>query len=133
MSRDNQETIRQGNDAFIRGDKAAWLDTFDSDVVMIPARDWPENSPTRGTEALWDFYTEATADWEGGSLEVGEMIDTREDRVVGNARYEGHGKTSGAGFEFSYWFVSTFRNGKTTRVEWFSDRDQALEAAGLSE
>jgi len=29
--------------------------------------------------------------------------------------------------------VATFRHGKTIRIEWFSDRAAALEAAGLSE
>jgi hypothetical protein len=34
---------------------------------------------------------------------------------------------------FSYWVVTTFRNGRALRIEWFSDRDEALEAGGLSE
>ena len=33
--------------------------------------------------------------------------------------------------EFSYWIVATFRNGKLFRQEWFADRFEALEAAGL--
>jgi len=34
---------------------------------------------------------------------------------------------------FSYWVVATFRDGRAIRVEWFADRAQALEAAGLRE
>ena len=133
MSEENVETIRRGIDAYNRGDKAAWLDAYDADVVMIPAREWPESSPTRGREALWDFYMEALATWETAAIpELGEVIDS-EDRVVGNSRYVGRGKSSGAPFDFNYWFVATFRNGRQSRVEWFSDREQALEAAGLSE
>lgn len=29
------------------------------------------------------------------------------------------------------WQVATFRNGKALRLEWFADRSEALEAAGL--
>jgi ketosteroid isomerase-like protein len=43
------------------------------------------------------------------------------------------GKTSGAGVAWSYWVVFTFRDGKVLSSEWFSDRREALEAAGLAE
>jgi hypothetical protein len=32
-----------------------------------------------------------------------------------------------------HWLVVTFRDGKPCRDEWFTDRAEALEAAGLSE
>jgi ketosteroid isomerase-like protein len=32
-----------------------------------------------------------------------------------------------------YWIVVTIRDGKICRDEWFADRAEALEAAGLSE
>src|SRR6185503_20409281 len=54
MSQENLETWRRARDAFNRGDKAAWLAEHDPDVVMIPAREWPENAPIRGPEAIWD-------------------------------------------------------------------------------
>ena len=34
---------------------------------------------------------------------------------------------------WSFWVVLTFRRGKVLRQEWFADRAEALEAAGLSE
>jgi hypothetical protein len=43
------------------------------------------------------------------------------------------GDGSGADVEIDYWAVVTFRNGKILRNHWFSDREEALEAAGLSE
>ena len=33
--------------------------------------------------------------------------------------------------EFSYWLVGTVRDLRTIRVEWFAERAEALEAAGL--
>jgi ketosteroid isomerase-like protein len=125
--------VRESVEALNRGDKAAWLATCTRDAVMIPAREWPENAPIRGAEAIWDFYVEVTATWEEGSFELGEIIEARDDTVIANARREARGKASGAGVTFSYWTVGTYRNGKAIRIEWFSDRAAALEAAGLRE
>ena len=133
MSQENVETMRRGVDAFDRRDKAAWLATFAPDAVMVRAREWPENAPIRGAEAIWDFYVEVNAAWEEDPYELGEIIEARDDTVVANARREARGKASGAGVTFSYWLVLTFRHGKTIRIEWFANRAGALEAAGLRE
>jgi ketosteroid isomerase-like protein len=100
---------------------------------MIPAREWPEYAPIRGAEAIWDFYAEVTTAWEEGSFEFVEIIEAGDDTVIANAQREARGKASGAGVPFSYWLVLTFRHGKTIRIEWYSHRAQALEAAGLRE
>lgn len=133
MSQKNVEVMRQSLDAFNRGDKTAWLAMFDPDAEMVPARDWPESAPIRGAEAIWDFYMEVTGAWNEGSFEFGEVIDSRADKIVANNRREARGRASGAGFEFSYWSVNSYRDGKAVRVEWFADRAEALEAAGLRE
>ncbi|HXQ78578.1 MAG TPA: nuclear transport factor 2 family protein [Gemmatimonadaceae bacterium] len=133
MSQENVQTIRRGIEAFDRRDKEAWLATFAPDAVMVPAREWPENAPIRGAEAIWDFYVDVNAAWEEDPYELGEIVEARDDAVVANARRESRGKASGAGVTFSYWLVVTFRHGKTIRVEWFTNRAEALEAAGLRE
>ena len=45
----------------------------------------------------------------------------------------GDGKASGIEAEFEYWAVCTFSSGKLLRSELFTDRAEALEAAGLRE
>jgi|SRR5829696_2134906 len=133
MSQENVEITRQTLDAFNRGDKGAWLAMFDPDAEMVPAPEWPENAPIRGAEAIWDFYVEVTGAWEEGLSEFGEVINAGADKVVANNRRDAHGRTSGAGVEFSYWTVGTYQNGKVVRIEWFADRAKALEAAKLRE
>ena len=132
MSHANVETMRRTMDAFNRGDKAAWLAEHDPDVVMIPAREWPENAPIRGADAIWDFYLAATDTWDEASAQIGEVIDSGDTLVINNRR-DARGRASGANVEFSYWIVATFRSGKQIRHEWFADRAEALEAAGLRE
>ncbi len=131
MSQENVESMRQVVDAFNRRDKAAWLATVDPGAEMFPASEWPENAPIRGAEAIWDFQVETTGAWEEVSFEFGEIIESGTDTVVAKLWAETRGKASGAGVAFSYWLVHTFRNGKAIRFEWFADRAQALEAAGL--
>ncbi len=133
MSQQNVEHVRRSVDAINRGDKTAWLATFDPDAEMVPARQWPEHAPTRGAEAIWDFYNQVTAAWDEGAFGLGEVIDCGADQVLANVRRAARGKASGVGVNFSYWVMTTYRNGRAIRVEWFADRDEALEAAGLSE
>jgi hypothetical protein len=74
---------------------------------------------------------EAQSTWDEGSYEWGELIEIDPDKVVANQRREMHGRTSGAAVMWSYWVVFTFRDGKLLRFEWFDDRADALEAAGI--
>jgi ketosteroid isomerase-like protein len=133
MAEEDVESLRRGNDALNRGDKATWLTTIDPDAVMIPAHDWPEKTPVRGAEAIWDFYDGVTAAWEEAPFELAEITDCGAGTVAANVRREVRGKTSGVGVDFSYWLVVTHRKGTAVRIEWFADRAEALEAAGLSE
>jgi ketosteroid isomerase-like protein len=59
------------------------------------------------------------------------LIDAGPEKVVANQRGEMRGRASGAGVVFSFWVVFTFQNGKVIRAEWFADKGEALEAAGL--
>ena len=54
------------------------------------------------------------------------------DSVVVTTRWRGVGKESGAVTEKQVFDVWTFRGRAVTRVEFFPDKDKALEAVGLS-
>ena len=97
----------------------------------VASRDWPESDPIRGREAVWDLFVDVQQPWEDGSFEYGDLIDAGNDKVVAHMRREVRGRASGASVAFSYWQVCTFRNGKASRIEWFTDRAEALEAVGL--
>ena len=68
-----------------------------------------------------------------GAYEWGEVIEAGPDMLVANQRRQLRGKSSGAGVPWSFWVVTTFRNCTLLRFEWFSDRAEALEAAGMTE
>jgi ketosteroid isomerase-like protein len=62
-----------------------------------------------------------------------EDLISVDDKVVALVRWIGRGKTSGAQAEISMAMVWTVRDQAITRLEFFLDRAQALEAVGLSE
>src|SRR5215208_3375219 len=105
MSQENVESFRQSLDAFNRRDRPAWLATMHPEAELVPAKEWPENTPISGARAIWDFYLEVTAASEDGSFELAEIVDSSTGKIVANNRLETRGKTSGAGAEFSYWLV----------------------------
>ena len=133
MSEENVETLRRLLDAFNRRDKAAWIALSDPETENFPPKEWPEQASIRGPEAIWDFFVEAVGAWEEGSFEWAEFIDAGANTIVAHQRREMRGRTSGAAVAWSYWVVFMFRDGKLLRSEWFADRAEALEAAGLSE
>ena len=75
-------------------------------------------------------YFEMWDDFEDELLELLEVGD----KVVSVVTSRGRGRSSGVVIE---WVgnagVWTIRGGKVIRVVWFTERDEALEAAGLSE
>jgi ketosteroid isomerase-like protein len=99
---------------------------------LAPAGDWPDARAIRGGEAGWNFYLDVAQILSLGRAHV-EFVDAGGDKVLGHQRQAGRGQRSGADVEVDYWRVITFRDGKILRDEWFTDRAEALEAAGLSE
>ena len=71
--------------------------------------------------------------WENSDSTVEEVVDGVGDRVFVMARFRGRGRASGAEVKGRHFEVYTVRDRKVIRVEEFSERGEALEAAGLSE
>jgi ketosteroid isomerase-like protein len=70
--------------------------------------------------------------WEGLRWEVEEVCDG-EDWVLALGRIRGRGRGSGVDIDAHGGWLARFRDGLITRFQTFSERDQALKAAGLSE
>jgi ketosteroid isomerase-like protein len=132
MSQENVEMVRGGFDAFNRGDRTAWLAGLDEDYEIVPSDEWPDARVIRGGEAGWDFYMDVAKTLSYGRV-YAEFVDAGPDKVLVHQRHEGRGRKSGATVDVDRWLVTTFRERKALRDEWFTDRADALEAAGLSE
>jgi ketosteroid isomerase-like protein len=65
--------------------------------------------------------------------EIEQITDLGEDRVFLALVFTARGRGSGVPFEMPTWSVVWYREGLVTRRQVFWTRDDALEAAGLSE
>ncbi len=83
-----------------------------------------------GAEGAGAFLEEWMGAWEDWELEVEELHDAG-DKVVAFVHQSGTSKAAGTPVEMSFAQVFTIRDGKQSRMDMYSDRDEAVEAAGL--
>ena len=136
MSEENVAVIRRLFDAYNRGDIEAMiaLANAPADFEFVPSGVLiPDlSSVQRGPEGLRRLVETFYDAFDSIQVEVHELIDAG-DRVFSSFTLRGRGKRSGAVTTFEGWLVWTVQDGRIARLLGFTDRDPALEAAGLSE
>ena len=130
MSEENVEVVTRAFEAYVSGDTEAALSAFDPAATFIFPR--PGLGVFQGRKGVVEAMTKWTGTFEEWRLEVEEIRDAR-DCVFLVTRENGRGKGSGVEVEQSAYHVITLRNRKMIHWQGFSDRQHALEAAGLSE
>ena len=132
MSQENLEIMREFYDRWGRGETEGWEEIFDPEVEWHTAREDPDADVHHGIPAvgrMFQRWSEAFEDMRGIPE---EFIDVG-DRVFVWQRTVGRGAASGVEVVWEGAYVWTLRDGKVVKVQIFFDRDEALEAAGLSE
>jgi ketosteroid isomerase-like protein len=127
--------IRQAYSAQNRRDYEAVLAGWDRTSEYRPSRDLmpPDLDAAfhghEGMRQLWRYWRDAFEDihWDPE-----EVLDCG-DKILVTALQTGHGSGSGVAVSEPVYQLFTLRRGFVQRQEDFSDRSQALEAAGLSE
>jgi len=85
----------------------------------------------RGTAAIGQAWAEWLRAWDEFRVEAEKFLDLGDDILV-LVKFGGRGKTSGTPVEgLLGGNLLSFRNGKVVRLVTFTDRNEALEAAGL--
>ena len=131
MSQENVEIVRAVHDGWARGDFRVAQELFAPDFSWDQNADAVEPGSRRGPEVrdalrnLFDVYDDFR-------VEASEFIDGG-DEVVVVARNKGTAKASRMELDQLFAYVWTFQGGRLARLRVFTDREQALEAAGLSE
>jgi ketosteroid isomerase-like protein len=130
MSQENVEVVRRAfaYEVYGRGDRAEAEAIFDPYVVMKPT----EEGPSHGLDAVRDNFEHWQEAWDELEVRVEEVIDAG-DRVLLTAHHRGRGQGSGVEVDTRFYEVYMLRDGKVVRVDEFSERAEALEAAGLRE
>jgi ketosteroid isomerase-like protein len=96
--------------------------------IVIPSKEATHSRSQRlgkFVQAWYEAWAEVKPDLE-------ELMDVG-DRAIAIETTRGRGRTSGLDAELPHASVWTVRKRKITRVQWFATRQEALEAAGLSE
>jgi ketosteroid isomerase-like protein len=117
-------------EAFERSDTEAQLALLDPDVEMVEWPEGPDQRTYRGHEGAvqaWQLWFEA---WEWLRNEVEEIVEAG-DKLLVCGRTHGKGKGSAVEVAMDAFNVYTIREGKVTRIEFFTTKEPALRAAGL--
>jgi ketosteroid isomerase-like protein len=128
MSQKRVELLRRATDAFNRGDYAAATERAHPDVEYVPPGDQP---PYRGVDQVRNWMQP-----DAFAKQRVELLDFEDagDHLLVHAHTWVTGASSGIEMELDFWAVWTFDDADlVTRVQFFLDEHQALEAAGVSE
>jgi ketosteroid isomerase-like protein len=85
-----------------------------------------------GRDGLREAHESLQAAFDDFTHDPGDLVDLG-DRVLAWATFRARATTGGLSYETAEAQLWTLRDGLITRFEWFHDRAEALEAAGLSE
>jgi ketosteroid isomerase-like protein len=126
----NVELVRQGYEAFNRGDMDAAFANFDPEIEWITAPRTPFAGTYRGPEEIRRLIRDQREVFGEIRMEPYELFENG-DLVVAFVRQRATGKASGAAIEIVVGHLWTLRDGKAVRFEGVPEREKALEAAGL--
>ena len=138
MPEGNLDKTREGFEALRRAfetrDFNPYVEEYiDPEVEWVPFNALPDSSGYHGREGVRRRLTELIEPFDRPRFEVEEIIDDGNDRQVVQLRMSGQGKASGAAVDVRFYQALTLRAGMVVRVEWYTERAEALEAVGLSE
>jgi len=132
MSQANVDLVLYGYEQFVStGRFLAGISAPNFVWDMSNFHGWPEQQLYEGVVGAEAFLTDWTAAWDEWELDVEDVRDAGE-KVVVLVRQRGRSKTAGMPVDMSFAQVWTIRDGEQTRMEMYSDRDEALNAAGLT-
>jgi uncharacterized protein len=133
MSQENVEVVRRLLKAFDRADYEAALEMLDPDIEwQVPPGIAIGQETYRGREGVQRGFADWLQAWEAHRFQPEESLDHGANVVIGGTQF-GRGRGSGVEVSLETFHVFTVRDGRIIRHRSFSDRAEALEAAGLSE
>jgi uncharacterized protein len=132
MSQADIEALRAVYEAVSRGDWDAAFRDARPDFELVTPDQNPIAGTYRGPEAIRGFFAELWAAFEEVTVLPGQFLEL-DDRILVSLRMQLRPSDSGAKVEMQITHLWTMRDGTPARCEVFMRREQALEAAGLSD
>jgi len=136
MPEENVELVRRFIDAFSRRDRETFAALLHPEVewdsFVTPLLGIAETMHGRDelVRVTFERIPQVLDDWHAVPLEVEALADGQ---VLSVARYEARGSSSGAEITMETTAIYRFDSGVILHVREFRTREEAVEAAGLSE
>jgi ketosteroid isomerase-like protein len=135
MSQENVEIARRGYAALAAGDVEAVLEFIDRNIeveIYTGRPDLPESQRLHGHLGFLENLRQLTEAFEDIQVEPEEFVEVGDELVV-LVHATARGQGSGISVDNRIAHVWTLRDGKATRFRVYLSKEQALEAAGLTE
>ena len=127
------EIARRAYEAFNRSDPQAMVADLAPNFEYATTGAIPGMTGVyRGVEGILGFLEWMRSEFERPRIEVRELVDAG-DQVVAAVTLRGRGKQSGVEASWDVWHVWAMEHSKVVHGQAFTTREEALEAAGLSE
>ena len=133
MSQEWVDLVREGFESLQRGEMAVFDGMTTPDLVLVQPPEVPDAKTYEGRDAIAEAMEDWPKQWEDFRMDLIEILDAGDEVAVSVTRHRGRGRESGIEMDFQVFYVQRGRDGKLARMEMFFKREQALEAAGLSE
>jgi uncharacterized protein len=131
MSQENVEAVRRAYDHFNKTYEPSY-ELIAPDIAWHTAVDLPDTGTHRGHDGVARLFSEWAASFDDFRADPHELIDAGEYVVVW-CTLRGRARDSGGSVELPEAHVWKFHEGKAVEVREYRTRDEALQAAGLSE
>jgi uncharacterized protein len=127
----NSDTLKQGYEAFGRGDLDGATENFADDIRWEnpEAPQMPNNGVTQGRDAVKQLFADLDNYWESFTIVPDEFIESG-DTVVVLSHSEAKGKETGKQVKLPWVHVWRFSGGKVTEVQALTDTALAADALG---
>jgi ketosteroid isomerase-like protein len=129
---ENVKFVVDGYARFNAGERVPGLWFFSPDAEYHAAREDPDSAIHRGIDAVRRHFARWFESYPDLTVEPVEAKGSG-DKVFLWVHFSGHGGESGAPVEMELAHVLTIRDGRAAQIAEYFDREEALEAAGLSE
>ncbi len=127
----NTDTLKQGYEAFGRGDLDGATEYFADDIRWEnpEAPQVPNNGTTEGKDNVKQVFAELSDHWESFSITPDEFIESG-DTVVVLSHSEAKGKDTGTEVKMPWVHIWRFDEGKVTEVQALTDTALVADALG---
>jgi ketosteroid isomerase-like protein len=134
MPHANVELAWQVSRAWNEGGVDALLEYLDADVEWLPPRESMEPGIYRGHRGVRDYVGRLGEVFGDRSAQPLEVIEVDDQRVILVVRILASSEHFAAGINADWaWLITVGESTRATRVETFTDKAQALAAAGLAQ